>query len=83
MCLAGKEQLCRKVNGQNYIGFVRNGGYAEKFVWKASNAYKLPDSVSDTAAGQINPLMVAYHAIKESNMKLHDKVFVVGSGIIG
>lgn len=51
--------------------------------WKASNAYKLPDSVSDTAAGQINPLMVAYHAIKESNMKLHDKVFVVGSGIIG
>ena len=27
MCLAGKEQLCREVNGQNYIGFVRNGGY--------------------------------------------------------
>lgn len=83
MCLAGKEQLCREVNGQNYIGFVRNGGYAEKFVWKASNAYKLPDTVSDTAAGLIDPLMVAYHAVKRSNMKLHDKVLVVGSGIIG
>lgn len=83
MCLAGKEQLCREVNGQNYIGFVRNGGYAEKFVWKASNAYKLPDTVSDTAAGLIDPLMVAYHAIKRSDMKLHDKVLVVGTGIIG
>ncbi len=83
MCLVGKEQLCREVNGQNYIGFVRNGGYAEKFVWKSGNAYKLPDTVSDTAAGLIDPLMVAYHAVKESNMKLHDKVLVVGSGIIG
>lgn len=83
MCLAGKEQLCREVNGQNYIGFVRNGGYAEKFVWKASNAYKLPDTVSDTAAGLIDPLMVAYHAIKRSDMKLHDRVLVVGTGIIG
>ncbi len=62
---------------------MRNGGYAEKFVWKSGNAYKLPDTVSDTAAGLIDPLMVAYHAVKESNMKLHDKVLVVGSGIIG
>ncbi|MCI7302562.1 MAG: alcohol dehydrogenase catalytic domain-containing protein [Clostridiales Family XIII bacterium] len=83
MCKAGKEQLCRQVNGQNYIGFVRNGAYAEKFVWRASNAYKLPDTVSDTAAGLIDPLMVAYHALRISDLKLHDKVLVVGSGIIG
>lgn len=83
MCKAGQEQLCREVNGTNYIGFVRNGAYAEKFVWKASNAYKLPDTVSDTAAGLIDPLMVAYHAVRVSGLKLHDKVLVVGSGIIG
>jgi 2-desacetyl-2-hydroxyethyl bacteriochlorophyllide A dehydrogenase len=83
MCQAGKEQLCRDVNGTNYIGFVCNGAYAEKFVGKAMNAYKLPDTVSDVAAGLIDPLMVAYHAIKQSNLKLHDKVLVVGSGIIG
>lgn len=83
MCKAGQEQLCRDVNGTNYIGFVRNGAYAEKFVWRASNAYKLPDTVSDTAAGLIDPLMVAYHAIRVSELKLHDKVLVVGSGIIG
>lgn len=83
MCLAGKEQLCRDVNGTNYIGFVCNGAYAEKFVGKAMNAYKLPDTVSDIAAGLIDPLMVAYHAVKQSGIKLHDKVLVVGSGIIG
>lgn len=83
MCLAGQEQLCRDVNGTNYIGFVCNGAYAEKFVGKASNAYLLPDSVSDVAAGLIDPLMVAYHAVRQSGIRLHDKVLVVGSGIIG
>lgn len=83
MCKSGHEELCRDVHGQNYIGFVCNGAYAEQFVGKAFNAYKLPDTVSDVAAALIDPLMVAYHAIIESKMKLHDKVLVVGSGIIG
>lgn len=83
MCRAGKEQLCRDVNGTNYIGFVCNGAYAEQYVGKAKNAYKLPDTVTDVAAGLIDPLMVAYHAIKQSHLKLNDKVLVVGSGIIG
>ena len=83
MCMAGQEQLCREVDGTNYIGFVCNGAYAERFVGKASNAYRLPDSVSDVAAGLIDPLMVAYHAVKKSGIKLHDRVLIVGSGIIG
>lgn len=83
MCMSGQEQLCREVNGTNYIGFVCNGAYAEKFVGKASNAYLLPDTVSDIAAGLIDPLMVAYHAVRQSGIKLHDKVLVAGSGIIG
>ena len=82
MCQAGKEHLCRDVHGTNYIGFVCNGGYAEYFVGKAGNAYKLPDTVSDVAAGLIDPLMVAYHAVRQSSLKLHVKVLVVGSGII-
>lgn len=83
MCQAGLEHLCRDVNGTNYIGFVCNGAYAEKFVGKASNAYKLPDTVSDVAAGLIDPLMVAYHAVRKAGIKLDDKVLVIGTGIIG
>ncbi len=83
MCQAGQEQLCREVNGTNYIGFVCNGAYAEQFVGKASNAYRLPDTVSDVAAGCIDPLMVAYHAVRKAGIRLHDRVLVVGTGIIG
>lgn len=83
MCMSGQEHLCREVNGTNYIGFVCNGAYAEKFVGRESNAYLLPDSITDMAAGLIDPLMVAYHAVKKSGIKLHDKVLVVGTGIIG
>lgn len=83
MCLSGQEQLCRYVDGTNYIGFVCNGAYAEKFVGRSSNAYLLPDTVSDVAAGLIDPLMVAYHAVRCSGIKLHEKALVVGSGIIG
>ncbi|MBD5553181.1 MAG: alcohol dehydrogenase catalytic domain-containing protein [Desulfovibrio sp.] len=82
MCMAGKEHLCREVHGTNYIGFVCNGAYAEYFVGPAKNAYRLPDTVSDIDAALIDPLMVAYHAVKNSDLKLHDKVLVVGSGII-
>ncbi len=82
MCRAGLEHLCRSVNGTNYIGFVSNGAYAEEFAGPAKNAYRLPDEVTDTAAALIDPLMVAYHAVKQSGMKLCDKVLVVGSGII-
>lgn len=82
MCRAGKEHLCREVHGANYIGFVCNGGYAEYFAGKAGNAYRLPDTVSDVAAGLIDPLMVAYHAVRRSGLKVHDKALVVGSGII-
>ncbi|MBQ7479270.1 MAG: alcohol dehydrogenase catalytic domain-containing protein [Selenomonadaceae bacterium] len=83
MCRAGLEHLCRDVNGTNYIGFVCNGAYAERFAGKAKNAYLLPDSVSDVAAGCIDPLMVAYHAVRKAGIKLGDKVLVVGNGIIG
>lgn len=82
MCRQGREHLCREVRGKNYIGFVCNGAYAEYFAGPARYAYKLPDTVSDVAAALIDPLMVAYHAVKHSTLRLHDRVLVVGSGII-
>lgn len=83
MCRQGLEHLCRAVGGKNYIGFVQNGGYAQFFKGPAKNAYLLPDSVSDLAAATIDPLMVAYHAVKSSNPGLNSKVLIAGSGIIG
>ena len=83
MCKQGLEHLCREVNGTNYIGFVCNGAYSEKFVGDAKRAYKLPDNVSDIQAALIDPLMVAYHAVRKSEIKLNQKVLIIGAGIIG
>lgn len=83
MCRQGQEHLCRHIDGTNYVGFVCNGGYTERFVGKAMNADRLPDTVSDIAAACIDPLMVAYHAVRHSGIKLNDRVLVVGNGIIG
>lgn len=83
MCRAGQEHLCRDVNGTNYTGFVCNGAYAERFAGKAKNAWRLPDAVSDVAAACIDPLMVAYHAVRRAGIKLGDTVLVTGNGIIG
>ncbi len=82
MCRAGLEHLCRDVHGTNYIGFVCHGASAQYFSGKAGTAYRLPDTVSDLDAALIDPLMVAYHAVKHSALRLHGKVLVVGSGII-
>lgn len=82
MCRAGREQRCREVDGTRYIGFVCNGGYAEYFAGRAENAFRLSETVSDVAAGLIDPLMVAWHAVRRSRLKLRDTVLVVGSGII-
>lgn len=83
MCRQGKEHLCREVRGTNYTGFVCNGAYAQYFTGRARNACLLPDTVSDLDAALIDPLMVAYHAVKHSSLRLNDRVLVVGSGIIG
>lgn len=82
MCQQGLEHLCREVDGTNYIGFVRNGAYAQYFSGPAKNAYALPDTVFNEATALIDPLMVAYHAVKHSRITLGSKVLVVGSGII-
>ena len=83
MCRQGLEHLCRDVNGTNYIGFVCNGAYAEYFAGKVNNAYLLPDNVTDIAAACIDPLMVAYHAVRKAGIRLGDSVLVSGNGIIG
>lgn len=82
MCQSGNEQLCRRVDGKNYIGFVCNGGYAQYCTAPVENVWALPPSVSDLAACLIDPLMVAHHAVKNAGITPGSRVLVSGSGII-
>ena len=56
---------------------------SEKIVAPAGHFYPIPDTVSLEAASFIEPLAVAWHAVKISLFKPGDSVLVVGGGPIG
>lgn len=56
---------------------------AEHIVAPAGHFYPLPDDISLETAALIEPLAVAWHAVKISPFKVNDSVLVLGAGPIG
>lgn len=79
-CLEKKYEMCLNYN---YIGSRTNGAFAEYVVAPADNVIKLPDEISYETAAMLEPIAVAVHAIRKSNIKTGDSVAVVGLGTIG
>jgi (R,R)-butanediol dehydrogenase / meso-butanediol dehydrogenase / diacetyl reductase len=79
-CKIGRYNICRK------LGFVgldgQQGGFAEKCVVGARWAHPLGDIPTDLGA-LVEPLAVAYHAVRLSGIKPGDTAAVFGSGPIG
>ncbi|GIT16686.1 MAG: hypothetical protein CM1200mP38_3430 [Dehalococcoidia bacterium] len=46
-------------------------------------ALKIPNEVSDEEASLAEPISVAVHAVRKSNLKLGDTVLIIGAGPIG
>ena len=61
----------------------RPGAYAEYTTIPADMVMKIPASVSDLEASLIEPLTVAVHMLRISNIQLGDRVVVLGAGPIG
>lgn len=80
-CRSGKYNLCPDVEFlatppyhgclMNYIAFPEN------------MAFKLPDNVSTKEGALVEPLAVGLHAAAQGNVRLGDKVVVLGAGTIG
>lgn len=79
-CLGKKYEMCLDYN---YIGSRTNGAFAEYVVAPADNVIILPDEISYETAAMLEPMAVAIHAIRKSNIKTGDSVAVVGLGTIG
>ena len=79
-CAIGRYNICRK------LGFVgldgQQGGFAEKCVVDARWAHPLGDIPTDLGA-LVEPLAVAYHAVRLSGIKPGGTAAVFGSGPIG
>lgn len=78
-CRAGRLHLCRSTIG---IGVNRPGAFAEYLAIPASNAYPIPDDISDDVAAILDPCGNATHTALSFPVAGED-VLITGAGPIG
>ena len=78
-CRAGKRHLCRATIG---VGVHRPGAFAEYLAIPASNAFKIPESISDELAAIFDPYGNAVHTALSFDLVGED-VLITGAGPIG
>jgi threonine 3-dehydrogenase len=78
-CRAGRRHLCRNTVG---VGVNRQGCFAEFLSIPATNAFKIPDSISDDVASMFDPYGNAVHTALSFDMVGED-VLITGAGPIG
>lgn len=84
-CRRGEINLCdnRRVLGVSTTDYRQHGAFAEYISVPQHIVYKLPDEVSFVQATMVEPLAIAFHAVRISPLDLNDSALVVGSGMIG
>ncbi|MDR1535112.1 MAG: galactitol-1-phosphate 5-dehydrogenase [Planctomycetota bacterium] len=84
-CRRGEINLCdrRKVLGVSCGDYRLHGAFAELVAVPAHVLYPLGDGVSFEQAAMVEPLSVAFHALKRSAVSLNDTAAVIGAGMIG
>ena len=83
-CKAGLPQTCMS-NLYMSPGFTSatKGGYAQYASVRNDRMIKLPDNVSFEEATLVEPIAVAFRAVRKSGTKAGDSVVVIGGGIVG
>jgi threonine dehydrogenase-like Zn-dependent dehydrogenase len=82
-CDDGKENMCYKMGFLGLSG--GGGGLAEKVAIDARMCYPLPENIDLKFVALIEPLVVARHALKVSEIKKWEElnVLIVGGGPVG
>jgi L-iditol 2-dehydrogenase len=80
-CKSGKYNLCPRVE---FLATPPYHGCLTKYIAFPENmAFKLPDNVSSKEGALVEPLAVGLHAASQGNVKLGDRVVILGAGAIG
>ncbi len=79
-CRIGEYQLCRDYK---ILGTHADGGFAEYLLMPESALFVLPPSLDWATAALTEPLAVGVHAVRLANIRLGDRVLVLGAGTIG
>ena len=83
-CKSGNPQYCAHT-WEDALGLALTnpGAYSERISVDASLVLKMPESVSFEEGAMVEPTAVGLHAIHLADIKVGDKVLVIGGGIIG
>lgn len=80
-CLAGRYNLCPEV--RFFATPPYDGAFSQYVAMPASFVYPVPDSISDDAAGLLEPLSVGVWACRRAHVSPGSTVLVTGAGPIG
>lgn len=80
-CLAGRYNLCPGI--RFFATPPVDGAFAEYVAMPESFVYPIPDTISDDAAGLLEPLSVGVWACRRAEVGPGDRVLVTGAGPIG
>lgn len=79
-CRRGNYGYCENITFTYREG---NGAMADYFMALEPYVYKLPEYLSYDAGALIEPFSVATHAVRRADIKLGEKVLIIGGGAIG
>ena len=77
--------LVRTHGGVHLTGLtpLAPGGYAERVLVEASLTFEVPNGLSADIAALTEPMAVALHAVRRSEIKKRDTAIVIGCGPVG
>ena len=79
-CRAGHEHICQNLN---FIGIDSPGALQELWNVPAETLVALPADLSLRTAALVEPVAVAVHDVRRSELRAGDKAVVIGGGPIG
>jgi 2-desacetyl-2-hydroxyethyl bacteriochlorophyllide A dehydrogenase len=79
-CITGNDNVCKKLS---LLGIHRNGCFAEYVAVPVKKMYLIPNGVDLKVASLTEPLAVAVHDVRRSDLKVGQTAVVVGGGPIG
>lgn len=83
-CKSGNPQYCPHTWTEAVgLALTNPGGYAEYSSCRSDMVRKIPKNVTDEEACMVEPTAVSLHAVNLADIKVGDKVLIIGAGIIG
>jgi 2-desacetyl-2-hydroxyethyl bacteriochlorophyllide A dehydrogenase len=79
-CLDGNQHICQNLE---FVGIDSPGALQERWNVPASIAVPLPDGLDLRTAALVEPVAVAVHDVRRSELQTGDRVVVLGGGPIG